>query len=106
MKATSIAKLFSVLVGQQIKFSVEEMHGKTYQEAFQVLSHDLNPCNIVADGVYLRVWAQKKSLVDDIVSESISSFIPEVTLEKIVFEPLFQDRDICEWEYIIKIEDK
>lgn len=105
MKAITIAKLIYVLVAQQVRFSIDEVHGKTYQKAFKVSPNVIDTNNIIADGVYMVIWSYKKSLLDDIVSESIAQFLPEIIVKNVTFDASCEDIDMEERLYIIKIED-
>lgn len=103
MKATNIIRFISILVAQQIMFSVDEVHGASYQEAFKALSNATN--SIIADGIYLRIWASKNSFVNDIVTESLSKLLPEVSLKDVKYNAPYENEDTDEWMYIIKIEN-
>lgn len=105
MKATTIAKLIYVLVAQQVRFSIDEVHGKTYQKAFKVSHNVIDTNSIIADGSYMTIWTCKKSLLDDIVCESIAQFLPEIIIKNVAFDAPCEDIYMEERLYIIKIED-
>lgn len=106
MKATSIAKFLNILNSQQIVFTIDEVHDKTYEEAFHVSKKPFKSSNNKADGVYLSIWVCKKSLMQDIVEENIGNLTSEITPDKVeVFNAPFQPEDTSYWLYIIKIED-
>lgn len=105
MKATTIAKFINVLVVQQVQFSIDEIHGKTYEEAFKASHHLIDTNSLMADGLYITIWTCKESFLDDIVSESIAQFLPEIIVKNVTFDASCEDIDMEERLYIIKIED-
>lgn len=106
MKATILAKFFDELSRQQIPFSVDEIHGQSYEFAFGIKKQECG--DKIADGIYLQVWATKNSLCDDIVTDFLDKNMPMEfrggdTID--VCNATTNDIDHDEWLYIIKIED-
>ena len=105
MKATILAKFFDELSRQQIPFSVDEIKEQSYTEAFGVKEVS----SVMADGIYLQIWASKNSLCDDVVTEFLHNnmyeeFRGEGNVVKVYNAPT-NDVDHDDWLYIIKIED-
>lgn len=53
----------------------------------------------------MRIWASKNSFVNDIVTESITNLLSEVSLNDVKYNAPYENEDTEEWMYIIKIED-
>lgn len=112
MKATILAKFFDELSRQQIPFSVDEIHGQSYEVAFGIKEQECG--DKIADGIYLQVWATKNSLCNDIVTDFLDKNMPmefrvEIPLMYVMRQRMMwittNDVDHDEWLYIIKIED-
>lgn len=107
MKATVLAKFFDELSRQQIPFSVDDVSGQSYQEAFGIHKGEGGDL-LKADGTYLQVWVEKKSVCDDIVDDFLKKNFPReytdgTSIE--VFDAPTNDVDHNEYIYIIKIND-
>ena len=106
MKATILAKFFDELSRQQIPFSVDEVHGQNYQEAFGVKVME-GGADKKADGIYLQVWAAKNSLCDDVVTEFLEKNMSKESIDGTIaiYSAPTNDVDHNDWLYVIKIED-